>query len=215
MSRIAYYRVSTAEQSIESQRAALGGNFDKEFRDDGVSGTVLAAERPGFSDLLAYVRAGDCVHVYAVDRLGRDALDVQTTVRGLMDKGVVVEIHGLGRIAPGAGELILAVLAQVADMERKRIVERTAAGRSVARELLATTGKTQHGKTSLGRPMKADAAEVQAWREANSASIAQTAAQFGLGTATVKRYASAAEIAGRIGLGVAPQQEVVKRGTRR
>lgn len=188
MSRIAYYRVSTADQSIESQRAALGGGFDKEFQDEGVSGSVQAANRPGFADLLSYVREGDSVHVYAVDRLGRDALDVQATVRALMGRGVAVEIQGLGRIAAGVGELILAVLAQVADMERKRIMERTAVGREVARDMLARTGKTQHGKTSLGRPKAADAAEVKAWRVASSASIPETAKHFGIGTATVKRY---------------------------
>lgn len=188
MSRIAYYRVSTADQSIESQRAALGGGFDKEFLDEGVSGSVQAANRPGFSDLLSYVREGDSVHVYAVDRLGRDALDVQATVRALMTLGVAVEVHGLGRIAAGVGELILAVLAQVADMERKRIMERTAAGREVARDSLARTGKTQHGKTSLGRPKAANATEVKAWRSAHSASIPETAEHFGIGTATVKRY---------------------------
>ena len=188
MSRIAYYRVSTADQSIESQRAALGGGFDKEFQDEGVSGSVQAANRPGFADLLSYVREGDSVHVYAVDRLGRDALDVQSTVRALMGRGVAVEIQGLGRIAAGVGELILAVLAQVADMERKKIIERTAAGREVARDMLARTGKTQHGKTSLGRPKAADAAEVKAWRAASRASIPETAKHFGIGTATVKRY---------------------------
>lgn len=188
MSRIAYYRVSTADQSIESQRAALGGGFDKEFQDEGVSGSVQAANRPGFAELLSYVREGDSIHVYAVDRLGRDALDVQATVRALMGRGVAVEIQGLGRIAAGVGELILAVLAQVADMERKRIMERTAAGREVARDMLARTGKTQHGKTSLGRPKAADASEVKAWRSAHSASIPETAEHFGIGTATVKRY---------------------------
>lgn len=191
MSRIAYYRVSTSDQSIESQRAALGGGFDKEFQDEGVSGAVQAANRPGFSALLDYVREGDSVHVYAVDRLGRDALDVQATVRGLMERGVAVDIHGLGHIAPGVGELILAVLAQVADMERKRIMERTAAGREVARDSLARTGKTQHGKASMGRPRAADAAEVKAWRGLNKASVADTAAHFGVGTATVKRYCKA------------------------
>ena len=188
MSRIAYYRVSTADQSIESQRVALGAGFDKEFQDEGVSGKEQAGKRPGFAALLTYVRDGDSVHVYAVDRLGRDALDVQATVRGLMERGVAVEIHGLGRIAAGVGELILAVLAQVADMERKRIVERTAVGREAARDSLARTGRTQHGKTSLGRPKAADAAEVKAWREAGSASIPETAKHFGIGTATVKRY---------------------------
>ncbi|HEX7747587.1 MAG TPA: recombinase family protein [Bordetella sp.] len=135
MARIAYYRVSTRDQSIEAQRHAMGSGqgFEREFSDEGVSGTVAAKDRPGFAALLSYVREGDTVHVYAVDRLGRDALDVQATVRGLIDKGVTVEVHGLGAIGRGVGELILAVLAQVADMERGRIAERTAAGRDKAK----------------------------------------------------------------------------------
>lgn len=188
LSRIAYYRVSTADQSIASQRGAMGGSFDREFSDEGVSGATLAANRPGFSDLLAYVREGDTVCVYAVDRLGRDALDVQATVRRLLDAGVIVDIHGLGPIGRGVGELVLAVLAQVADMERRRIAERTAAGREEARRSLAETGKTHKGKVSLGRLPAANPEEVAAWRKANSASIAQTAKQFGISTASVSRY---------------------------
>lgn len=195
MSRIAYYRVSTSEQSIASQRAAMGGDFDKEFRDEGVSGATKAADRPGFSELLKYARSGDSVHVYAVDRLGRDALDVQVTVRDLLDRGVVVEIHKLGQIAPGVGELILAVLAQVADMERKRIAERTAAGRELAVKTLLATGKTHKGKTSMGRPMVAAPDAVRAWRKTNSATISKTAEHFGIASATVKRYCRAESIA--------------------
>lgn len=191
MTRIAYYRCSTFDQSTEAQRHALGGGFDKEFSDEGVSGAVPAAQRPGFSALLKYVREGDTVHVYAVDRLGRDALDVQATVRELLKRGVGVEVRGLGRIAEGVGELILAVLAQVADMERARIVERCESGRQKAREALQATGKTHRGKTSLGRPVKADAQAVKAWRKENSASIAQAAARFALSPATVKRYCAA------------------------
>lgn len=48
MSRIAYYRVSTGSQSIEAQRSALAGDFDKEFIDDAVSGLVPAQQRPEF-----------------------------------------------------------------------------------------------------------------------------------------------------------------------
>lgn len=191
MHRIAYYRVSTGDQSIESQRLALGGDFDQEFSDEGVSGGTLANKRPGFVDLLSKVRSGDTVHVYAVDRLGRDALDVQATVRLLIDKGVTVDVHGLGPIGRGVGELILAVLAQVADMERQRIKERTQAGRAAARAALEATGRTHRGKESLGRPMAQDAAAVVAWRRENAASIAQTARQFGLSPATVKRYSAA------------------------
>lgn len=192
MSRIAYYRVSTGDQSIEAQRKALGGSFDREFADEGVSGGSLAASRPAFSQLLSYVREGDTVCVYAIDRLGRDALDVQSTVRGLMEKGVTVDVHGLGCIGRGVGELIVAVLAQVADMERQRIRERCEAGRDAAKAALKATGKTHRGKASLGRPNAADPQEVIKWRKENGASIADTAAHFDLSTATVKRYGRAA-----------------------
>ncbi|WP_029528503.1 recombinase family protein [Polaromonas glacialis] len=188
MSNIAYYRVSTSDQSIASQRAAMGGSFDEEFDDVGVSGAILAAKRPGFARLLAFIRRGDTLHVYAVDRLGRDALDVQSTVRFLLGKGVAVHVQGLGVMAKGAGELILAVLAQVADMERQRIAERTAAGRQVARESLTRTGMTHRGKLSLGRPAKADAGEVARWRREGGVSLAKTAEHWGLSLATVKRY---------------------------
>lgn len=188
MSNIAYFRVSTRDQSIESQRSSLAGPFDEEFSDEGVSGSVPAASRPGFAELLRYLRKGDVLHVAAVDRLGRDALDVQSTVRSLLDKGVTINVLGLGPIGRGAGELVLAVLAQVADMERERIIERTANGRALAKQMLAATGRTHRGKESLGRPRKADAASVAAWRSANSASLSETAEHFTLSLATVKRY---------------------------
>ena len=191
MTRLAYFRVSGLDQSIESQRTALGGQFAKEFSDEGVSGSVPAAQRPGFSALLKYAREGDTVCVYAVDRLGRDALDVQGTVRGLIERGISVEVRGLGTIAKGVGELILAVLAQVADMERQKINERTEQGRQTARLALAATGKTHRGKLSLGRPREVDPAEVKAWRLENKKSIAETAANFKVSTATVKRACAA------------------------
>lgn len=190
---IAYYRVSTGDQSIEAQRHAMGGPFDREYADEGVSGATMAAQRPAFAKLLEQVRTGDTVHVYAVDRLGRDALDVQATVRRLIDEGVTVDVHGLGPIGRGVGELILAVLAQVADMERRRIAERTAAGRDAARKALAATGRTHRGKESLGRPYAADGAAVAHWRKDHSASIAATAKHFGLSTASVKRYCAEAK----------------------
>ena len=193
MSHIAYYRVSDSSQSIQSQKAALthAKLIEHEFADEGVSGAIPAADRPGFAAMLSYVRQGDTLHVYAVDRLGRDAIDVQTTIRALIQKGVTVEINGLGPIGKGVGELIVAVLAQVADMERARINERTSSGRALAKLSLAATGKTHRGKESLGRPVKADAAAVKAWRILNGASISQAAAQFGLSESTVKRYCAA------------------------
>jgi putative DNA-invertase from lambdoid prophage Rac len=190
--RIAYFRVSTGDQSVEAQRHALGGAFDREFADEGVSGGVLAADRPGFARLLDTVRTGDVVSVYAVDRLGRDALDVQGTVKRLLDAKVTVDVHGIGPLTGDAAKLILALLAQLAEMERAKIRDRTAAGREAARASLAATGRTHRGKESLGRPKAKNGAEVVAWRKANTASIAETAAHFGLSAATVKRYCAGA-----------------------
>ena len=193
MAHIAYYRVSSLTQSIEAQKAALthASVIEREFTDEGVSGAVLAAQRPGFAAMLDYVREGDTIHVYAVDRLGRDAIDVQTTIRVLLKKGVTLHINGLGSVGPGVGELIVAVLAQVADMERTRINERTTAGRQLAQATLAATGKTHRGKDSLGRPAKADGAAVKAWRTDNKKSISETAKEFKLSESTVKRYCAA------------------------
>ncbi|MBC2668483.1 recombinase family protein [Novosphingobium piscinae] len=191
MSRIAYYRVSTGDQSVEAQRLALGGSFDREFEDVGVSGSTKAEDRPGFAKLLSYVREGDTLCLYALDRLGRDALDVQAMVRRLLDMGVTLDVRGLGPIGRGAGEIVVAVLAQIADLERQRIKERCDAGREAAREALKATGRTHKGKESLGRPKAANAAEVVAWRKDNGASIRETCEQFGLSKATVTRYCAA------------------------
>lgn len=186
--RIAYFRVSTGDQSVSSQRHAVGGKFDSEFVDEGVSGGVLAADRPSFAKLLDAVRAGDVVCVYAVDRLGRDAIDVQATVKNMVERGVILDIHGIGVLAGDVAKLTLAIFAQLAEMERAKIKDRTAAGREAARASLAATGRTHRGKESLGRPKAHDDEQVAAWRRASSASIAETAAHFGLSTATVKRY---------------------------
>jgi putative DNA-invertase from lambdoid prophage Rac len=188
MSRIAYYRVSKEGQSIEAQRNALGGSFDREFIDEGVSGSTLAADRPGFGKLLSYVREGDTLYVYALDRLGRDALDVQATVRRLLDMGITLDVRGVGPVGRGVGEIVVAVLAQIADMERHRIKERCDSGRAAAIASLKATGRTHRGKVSMGRPKAADAAEVASWRQENDATIAQTMARFGISKATVNRY---------------------------
>ena len=187
--RFAYFRVSSADQTIDAQRVELGGGpYDREFSDEDTSGTVPMAQRPGFAALLAQAREGDTLCVAAVDRLGRDAIDVQATVRRLLLAGVLIDIKGLGLIGRGVGELIIAVLAQVADMERHRILARANAGREAARASLAATGKTHRGKDSLGRPFAADPETVAQWRASTDASIAVTARHFDIAEATVKRY---------------------------
>lgn len=195
MNHVAYFRVSTNDQSIASQRSVLLSSvgltkFDKEFSDVGISGATLANSRKGFGDLKAYLRKGDTLHIYSLDRLGRDAIDIQMVVRDLLEDGVKVFVVGIGALDAMAGQIVVAVLAQVAQLERTRINERTAAGRKIAKETFAKTGKTHKGKLSLGRPRKIDCKEVTLWRKANNASIAGAAAHFGISVASVKRCAT-------------------------
>ena len=93
-------------------------------------------------------------------------------------------------------ELIVAVLVQIAQMERDAILIRTSAGRTRAKAALEATGCTHRGRASLDWPPKQNAADVRAWREAGGASLSQTAEKFGVSVTTVKRYlvlSSAAE----------------------
>lgn len=182
MSHVAYYRVSTTDRSTAAQRHAMqqdGITFAKEFADEGVCGATLAKDRPQFAKLLDYVREGDTVHVYAVDRLGRDAIDVQATVKYLLGKGVKVDVRGLGAIAEGVGELIVAVLSQVASMERQRIAERTAAGRDRAKA---------EGK-HLGRPASISGGRAAEALKALAAggTVAGVARDFGISRQALMR----------------------------
>lgn len=177
---IAYVRVSTDDQTNENQRRLIGDRYkvSKWFEEDGVSGSIPARQRPAMSALLAYVREGDTVVVNAVDRLGRDTIDVLSTVESLKAKKVsLVSMREGFDLATPAGKLMLTMLAAVAELERENIKARQMAGIERARA---------EGK-NLGREKVIDDEEVRQWRQANSASIKATAEHFGISTASVKR----------------------------
>lgn len=188
MATVGYVRVSTKEQGVEAQQHRLAQKFavEKWFADNGVSGTVKAKERPGFSALLAYVREGDTLVVPAIDRLGRNTIDVLETVEALKAKGVQVisDREGFDLSTP-MGKAMLTMLAAVAELERENIKARQMAGIERAKA---------EGK-ALGRPTKIDAAAVLAWRTQQSASIAATAAHFDIGISSVKRACALAKAA--------------------
>lgn len=177
---IAYLRVSTDDQTTENQRRAIEARYkvSKWFVEEGVSGAIPAAQRPAMAALLAYVREGDAVVVVAIDRLGRNTIDVLTTVETLKTKGAsVVSMREGFDLATPAGKLMLTMLAAVAELERENIKVRQMAGIERARA---------EGK-NLGREKTIDDEEVARWRHENSASIKQTAEQFGISPASVKR----------------------------
>ncbi|MNJ20996.1 putative DNA-invertase from lambdoid prophage Rac [compost metagenome] len=180
MAILGYTRVSSDGQSVEAQKHRLAETYNVEhwFEDVAVSGSVRALERPGFLALASYARNGDTVVVAAIDRLGRNTLDVLSTVEALQAKGVGVVSQREGfDLATPMGKAMLTMLAAVAELERSNIKARQMAGIERAKA---------EGK-ALGRKATVDPVEVSTWRRENSASIAQTAEKFGISTATVKR----------------------------
>lgn len=184
---IAYVRVSTDDQTTENQKRDIEARYSvsKWFREEGISGVIPAAQRPAMAQLLSYVREGDTVIVTAIDRLGRNTIDVLTTVETLKAKGVsLVSMREGFDLATPAGEFMLTMLAAVAKLERANIKARQMAGIERARA---------EGK-NLGREKVIDDATVARWRDDNSASIKATADHFGISTASVKRACQAARV---------------------
>ncbi|MCR8923188.1 recombinase family protein [Dasania sp. GY-MA-18] len=179
MAIIAYYRVSTKEQTIENQRLELKTlyNIDHEYSDEAVSGSVKGKDREGFAAMLSFIRKGDTLVTVDLDRLGRDSIDVQQNIASLKDKGVNIIITRLGiDLSTDAGELLVTIMSKVAEMERRKTMERAEAGR---RRAIA------EGK-HMGRKPSVDHTKVKELR-ASGLSIAKTAETLGVSTATIKR----------------------------
>ena len=144
----AYVRVSTFEQETQNQVAeieAAGFSVDPHrIITETVSGSVSIALRIGFSVLLGKMEEGDVLIVTKLDRLGRDAIDVSSTVANLEELGIRVHCLALGGVdlTSSAGKLTMGVINAVAQFERDLLIERTQAGLARAKS---------EGKI-LGRP---------------------------------------------------------------
>ena len=101
MAIFAYGRVSTKDQASENQRLDIekaGIKIDYWFADEGVSGKTPASQRPQFKAMLHQVRNGETIVVAKLDRLGRDAQDVGSTIKALAKRKIEVIVLQLGRL---------------------------------------------------------------------------------------------------------------------
>ena len=146
---IGYVRVSTCDQNVENQKQQItdaGYSVTRWFSDEAVSGAIKAGERPGFGELLSYVREGDTLIVIAIDRLGRNTIDVLSTVEMLQMKGVkVVSLREGFDLSTPVGKAMLTMMAGLASLEKDLIAERRAAG----------IKRAQSEGKHCGRPIKA------------------------------------------------------------
>src|SRR5271156_1388707 len=143
--QLGYARVSTAHQSLDQQMDALTGAGVDATRvyTDKLSGTSTRQERPGLAALLDYARQGDAIVVVGIDRLGRNAAEVMTTIRDLGERGIVLRSLREGIDTSNAsGRMVAGVLASLAELELELAKER----RTAARDARRARGQ------SIGRP---------------------------------------------------------------
>ena len=181
----AYCRVSTGDQTTVNQvREIEGAGFHVEGKrivEETVSGSVAAKERKGFAKLLDRMEADDVLIVTKLDRLGRNAIDVRSTVDSLAAAGVRVHCLALGGVdlTSPAGRMTMQVIAAVAEFERDLLIERTQAGLQRAK----ASGK------ALGRPRsltKAQQEEILTARRGGT-SLGVLAAKYSTTRAAIQR----------------------------
>lgn len=132
-----YARVSTTGQatngnSLEEQEQALREQGCDEIIVEQYTGTKT--ERPKFSELLEKLQRGDTLKVTKLDRFARNTEDGGRVIKELLSKGVKVHILNMGVIDDSpVGRVIYHVFLTFAEFERDMIVERTQAGKAVAR----------------------------------------------------------------------------------
>ncbi|MEK2603337.1 recombinase family protein [Burkholderia arboris] len=185
MSIISYLRVSTAGQTVENQRQAIvaaGWTIEKEFRDEATSGTTTADSRPGWAECAKYLRDGDTLVVYALDRLGRSTVDVLSTINVLDARGVrLVILQQQFDTGTPAGKLALTMFAAFAEFENGIRKARQREGIARAR---TESGKYQGRKPKLSAEQQAELRRRFAAGENRS----QLARDFCIDRVTVHRY---------------------------
>lgn len=138
-------------------------------------------QRRGFSRLMDKLEAGDVLIVTKLDRLGRDAIDVSTTVKALAEMGVRVYCLALGGadLTSSAGTMTMTVLNAVAQFERDLLIERTQSGLKRAKS---------EGK-ALGRPSTLSDKQKQDVRDdlATGMSVSAIARKFMTSRQTIMR----------------------------
>lgn len=130
----AYCRVSQTGQITDNQvREIEAAGFavgKRRVVSETVSGSSAIEQRPGFIRLLDRLEQDDVLIVTKMDRLGRNAIDVATTVGKLTTLGVRVYCLALGGVdlTSPAGKMTTSVINAVAEFERDLLIERTSSG---------------------------------------------------------------------------------------
>ena len=180
MALIGYARVSTQDQNPEMQESELTAAGCARVFVDTASGALT--DRPQLAAALAYLRPGDVLCVWRLDRLGRSLKHLVQTVGDLESQGIGFKSlrESIDTTTP-TGRLVFHIFASLAEFERDLIRERTSAGLAAARA---------RGRSG-GRPPSLSPKKIELARSMHAAggtTVAEIASILGVSRATVYRH---------------------------
>lgn len=130
--RIGYARVSTRDQNLDMQLSDLRAAGCTKIFQEKASGV---RQRPRLEECLSYLREGDTLVVWKLDRLGRSLKDLINRFCWLSEhKIALLSIKDNIDASSASGRLVMNVFASLAEFERDLLFERTSAGRKAARK---------------------------------------------------------------------------------
>ena len=177
---VGYARVSTGEQNLDLQRDALKHAGCEHVYTDEMSG--VKAERPGLRQALTYLREGDTLVVWRLDRLGRSLTDLIARMAELRQRNIGFKsLHESIDTTSPAGKLQFHIFSALAEFERDLIRERTMAGLRAAR----ARGRFGGSKPKLTPDKVKVAASLMKDKTNRIKDICQT---LGVSRATLYRY---------------------------
>ena len=178
--KVGYARVSTREQDPGLQVDALReAGCEKIFTDE-ASGA--RSERPGLEKALEFLREGDCLVVWRLDRLGRSLKHLIEVIEGLERQGIgFISLQEGFDTTTSGGRLIFQIFGALAEFERNLIRERTMAGLKSARARGRMGGRKRKLSDAQVRSMKKMAA-------AGHHSISEICQTFGITKPTFYAY---------------------------
>lgn len=174
---IGYARVSKFEQNLDLQTDALKNLGIEKIFVDKVSG--VKSEKPQLNELLKFIRSGDTLTVWRLDRIGRTTVGLIQFVTELNEKGIHFRsISENIDTSSVSGKLIFQIFCVLAEHERNVLIERTNAGLKSAR----ARGKNGGRPKGMTEKYKKIAPLVKASYESKNLSIEEIMKAFNIGS---------------------------------
>jgi DNA invertase Pin-like site-specific DNA recombinase len=146
--KVGYARVSSSDQKLDSQFDALKQTGCHKVFSDRISG--IKANRPGWEQLMTYVRPGDSVIVTELSRMSRSLMHLLEVVQAIEHQGTeLVSLRENIDTSTATGRGFLAMMGVISQMERELKAERTAAGRAAAKARGRTGGRPRTDPNKL------------------------------------------------------------------